>query len=270
MTPMPDAARITSRANPRVKRVLRLRTRRGRDASGQFIAEGPREVGRALESGLALRELYTCPSLASGSNTPVSADVERFEVTAPVMEKLAYKQSPESTLGVFEAPRWRLDAFEPAAGADELWLVFVGATKPGNVGAIARTALAAGAAGMLLADAVVDVFNPNAIRASTGALFRLPVIADRSDAIRDFLRRRSVRIVAADPSAGQSYTSADLTGAIAIVLGAEDRGLDPGWSDPDRNASVSIGMADGPVDSLNASVTAAILLFEAVRQRSGP
>jgi TrmH family RNA methyltransferase len=152
-------------------------------------------------------------------------------------------------------------------GSSELWLVAVGLAKPGNLGAVARTAAVAGATGLLVADAVVDVYNPNAIRASTGAVFTLPVAAASSAEIRRFLADRGVTIVAAAPAAKEVYTRADLTGPVALVIGAEDTGLDDAWLAAGQ--TVRIPMHAGEVDSLNAGVAAAVLLFEALRQRGG-
>jgi RNA methyltransferase, TrmH family len=160
----------------------------------------------------------------------------------------------------------------PGSAAGELWLVAVGTAKPGNLGAMARTADAAGAAGLLVADAVVDPFNPNAIRASTGAVFTLPIVAADSDRLVRWLRDRPtpLRPIAADPSAPTAHSDTDLTGPLAIIIGAEDTGLPGAWLDLARRhgAVVSIPMSGRSADSLNASVAAGVLLFEAVRQRS--
>jgi TrmH family RNA methyltransferase len=207
--------------------------------------------------------------------------VELFEVTDTLLRKLAYQENPEGVLGVFEQAGRTLADFAAAsqrpgpagpgpsrapAGAD-LFLVAVGLAKPGNLGAMARTAEAAGATGLLVADSVVDVYNPNAIRASTGAVFTLPVAAAPSDEVRRFLRGRGVRVVAAAPAAAEAYDRADLTGPVALVIGAEDAGLDDSWRHAGQ--AVRIPMHAAAVDSLNASVAAAVLLFEAVRQRRG-
>ncbi len=284
---------LTSIDNPRVKGVVRLRRQWERRRSGLFIAEGEREVSRALEAGLGLRGLYLCAEmLGSDGERRWSANRERVEgqgsavvfgVTAPLMTKMAYRQNPEGLLGVFEQPVWRL-ADLPARGEGQgevdLWLVTVGTQKPGNLGAMARSAVAAGCKGLLVCDGVVDAFNPNAIRASTGAVFELPVVAESTQGVLAFLRGRGVRVVAARLGAGVCYTEVDLTGPVALVVGPEDEGLDPGWpgsvlvgdgADEAREGveSVAIPMCGGVVDSLNASVAAGVLLFEAVRQRRG-
>ena len=130
-------------------------------------------------------------------------------------------------------------------------------------------AAAAGASGLLLADSVVDAFNPNAIRASTGAVFSLPVVAITTQEVLGFIHRRRATVVTADPGSDEPYTQVDMTGPVALVIGAEDRGLEGRWRKSDVGHRVCVPLASGPVDSLNAGVAAAILLFEALRQRAG-
>ncbi len=153
---------ITSPDNPRVKEVLRLRRSRERRRAGLFVAEGPREVARAREAGLTLRAVYHAPALLDWH--------EGEEVDERVLAKMSYRAEPEGVLAVVEIPRRELP---PGA---TLLLVAVGIEKPGNLGAMARTAEAAGADALLVADARSDPWNPNAIRASTGAVFTLPVV----------------------------------------------------------------------------------------------
>jgi len=265
--------RLTSPDNPRIRRIVQLRRSRDRRREGVFLAEGLREVARAIAAGLRLRELYVCPDLllASAGQVP-GADVSDaliHEVTPALMKRMAYLDEPEGVLAVFDEPAWRLEGL--TTNGVDLWLVAVGLEKPGNLGAMARSVAAAGASGLLVADAQVDPFNPNAIRASTGAVFGLPVACAPSSQILAFLRGRNVRPIVAMPQAGTAYTAADLRGPVALVIGAEDRGVDEFWRDAGRELGecVAIPMAQGVVDSLNASVTAGILLFEALRQRGG-
>ncbi|HEX7009016.1 MAG TPA: TrmH family RNA methyltransferase [Phycisphaeraceae bacterium] len=271
--------RITSTSNARVKQVVRLlREHRHRRATGLFIAEGWRQVSRAAQT-LPLRQLWSCPSL--WSSRPDAAEiqaflqdlpsaVERFEVPDAIMRKMAYLREPEGLLAVVEQPRWSLEQL-PAVSDQTLYLVAAGIEKPGNLGAMARTAYAAGCQALLTAGAPVDAFNPNAIRASTCAVFCLPVIAAPEHEVLDDLTARGVRIVAATPQAAVPYTDAGLTGPLALAVGAEDRGLSQPWleaADRTGGQRVVIPMRPGVVDSLNASVAAAILLFESRRQRS--
>ena len=276
---MPQPLRITSTDNPRVKAVLRLRDSRDRRESGLFIAEGFREVERALTAGLRPIEWYACPELL-GFAIPTlvqrlpwnksAGDAQGHDVSAAVLRKLAYRDDPEGVLAVFEQPRYALESL--ANPADGLWLVGVGIEKPGNLGAMARTCAAAGAAGLLAADAPIDPFNPNAIRASTGAVFSLPVVSGSSDQLLSWLIARRIRLFAAalSPDA-KPYTQVDFDGRVAIVIGAEDEGLPQEWITLAKKTggdAVIVPMRTDCVDSLNASVAAGVLLFEVVRQRA--
>lgn len=285
---------LSSPENERVKSVLRLRQQKHRWQSGLFIAEGPREVSRALQADLRLVELFWCPSLLKDHQAriphwqnlaPPSARL--FTVSEAVMAKLAYRQNPEGVLAVFEQPRWSLRDFPPpvqgavaaaptseGSNPNELWLVAAGLEKPGNLGALARTAAAAGCRGLIVEGGVADIFNPNAIRASTGAVFDLPVIAADFDEVTRFFGDRGVRVFGLTPTASRSYDQADWREPAAVVVGAEDRGLHDRWlaltnrQDPQAPFElVSIPMAPTAVDSLNASIAAAVVLFEAARQR---
>jgi TrmH family RNA methyltransferase len=242
---------ITSVDNPRVKEVLRLRKARERRRSGLFVAEGLREVERAQAAGLRIAETFVAPALA-GTGWPGDA----VEVSERVLARMAYRAEPEGVLAVVEVPRREL----PRGGT--LYLVTVGIEKPGNLGAIARSAEAAGADALLVADARADPWNPNAIRASTGAVFTLPVV----EASLEDVRGLGVQLVAAVVGAPTRHTEADLTRPVAIAVGAEDTGLDERWRDA-ADLAVSIPLRGRATDSLNASAAAAILLFEAVRQR---
>lgn len=240
---------ISSTDNARVKEVVALRSGRERRRSGLFLAEGPREVSRAAAAGLRIVETYVAPSLLEWP--------EGQAVSERVLAKMAYRTKPEGVIAVVEAPRWAL----PVAGS--LYLVAVGVEKPGNLGAIARSAEAAGAAGLLVAEARADPFNPNAIRASTGAVFTLPIVEVTLADVRSL----GVALVGAVVGVATRYSDADLGGPVAIAVGSEDRGLPPSWREA-AELCVSIPLRhQGATESLNAAVAAAILLFEAVRQR---
>jgi RNA methyltransferase, TrmH family len=239
---------ITSVDNPRVKDVVRLRKARERRRAGLFVAEGPREVERARAAGLTIVATYFAPALLEW------ADGE--EVSERVLAKMAYRAEPEGVLAVVEAPQREL----PRDGS--LYLVAVGIEKPGNLGAMARTAEAAGADALIVAEAEADPWNPNAIRASTGAVFTLPVV----EASLDDVRALPTQLVAATTDARTAYTEADLTHATALAVGAEDLGLPRAWRDA-ADLAVSIPLHGDAADSLNAATAAAILLFEARRQR---
>ena len=233
-----------------MKDVVRLRKSRERRRAGLFVVEGRREVERARAAGLRIVATYVAPELIEW---PDSAE----EVSERVLRKMSYRAEPEGVLAVVEAPRREL----PTSGT--LYLVAVGVEKPGNLGAMARTADAAGADALVVADAEADPFNPNAIRASTGAVFTLPVV----EATLDQVRALDVQLVAAVIGAATRHTDADLTRPTAIAIGAEDEGLDDRWRAA-ADLHVEIPMRGRTVDSLNAANAAAILLYEAVRQRA--
>ncbi len=261
MATVSKAFPITSLSNPRIKRLLKLRKSRDRRRDGVFLAEGLREVERAFAAGLVLEELYVCPSLLG--NQQVAAEArQRFEVTEAILKKAAYRDDPEGVLAVVCQPELSLDDLPEG----EFWLIAVGTEKPGNLGAMVRTAAAAGCTGVL-ATGPVDVFNPNAIRASTGAVFSLPVVEAEDEAIIAWCRRRKLRLIAATPVGGLPYDQASYQRAV-IVIGPEDKGLDERWLAA-SDQRVTIPMAAGVVDSLNAAATAAVLLFKARAAMAG-
>ena len=241
---------ITSTDNPRVKEVVRWRKVRERRRDGVLLAEGPREVQRALASGLVVRQLYVAPELLP--EWPHGGD----EVTARVLAKMSYRAEPEGVVAVFDVPRRELPQ------NPNLILVAVGIEKPGNLGAMARTADAAGADALLVAEAACDPWNPNAIRASTGAVFTLPILETTLADIQTLPLQR----VAAVVGSPRRHCDADLTPPTAIIVGAEDEGLRSEWRDA-ADIQVSLAMHARTVDSLNASTAAAILLYETLRQR---
>ncbi len=260
-----EPKQLTSMDNARIKAVVRLREHRQRRRTGQFTAESERQIRRALDAGLKLVELYWCPDLLDAAEM-LDGQADGFVVTEPLIRKMAYRENPEGVVAVFEQPTWSLQTvLSNVAAGGGLCVVAVGLEKPGNLGAIARSADAAGAAAVILADGVVDPFNPNAIRASTAAVFSLPTVAGDSADVIAALQHQGIRIVTASLDAATSCFDADLTGPLALVIGAEDRGVPPVWRD--AGEAVSIPMAGRTVDSLNASNAAAVLLFEATRQR---
>ena len=240
---------ITSLDNPRVREVLRLRRSRERRKQGLFVAEGAREVERARAAGLEVVATYFAPELIAW---PHGGE----EVSERVLRKIAYRVDPEGVVAVVAAPEREL----PREGS--LYLVAVGIEKPGNLGAMARSADAAGADALVVADAAADPWNPNSIRASTGAVFTLPVV----EATLEEVSALDAELVAAVVGAPGMYTDADLARPVAIAVGPEDVGLDDRWTAA-ASVHVAIPVKGATADSLNASAAAAVLLFEAVRQR---
>lgn len=263
---------LTSTANPRVKAVVRLRDRRERDRVGLTLIDGARELGRAVGAGVEVVEAYVCTPLLRGPEARRALDglraagVPIHATSETVFEKLAFGERAEGLLAVARIPSLALDGL--GMPDDPLLVVLEGIEKPGNVGAVLRSADGAGADAVIVASPRVDPFNPNAIRASAGTVFTVPLAAAPTVEVLDWLRGRGIRVVAARVDAPTGYAEADLRGPLAIVLGTEADGLSDAWSGPGVE-QVSLPML-GVADSLNVSVTAAILLYEARRQRGVP
>lgn len=260
---------ITSPSNPRVKAVTALRDRRERDATGLTIVDGAREVRRAMDAGIEITEAFICETLVGGPDARAALDrlgagrIPVMSVGESVFQKLAFGRRAEGLVVIVRTPSTDLDQL--VTGLDPLILVLEGVEKPGNIGAVIRTADGAGVDAVVAASAVTDLFNPNAIRASAGTIFGVPLAAAPSSDVLAWLRTLGVRIVTARVDAALAYTEADLTGAVAIVLGAEADGLTETWWGDDITG-VRIPMA-GAADSLNVSISAAVLAYEARRQR---
>ena len=268
MAAMPGKIRITSPTNDRVKELVRLRSRRHRDRSGAFLIEGARETERALQAGVDLRAAYLCPELfnpqaVEAAKRLAEAGVPRVELSEPPFRKASLRSGPDGILTV--ARTWRPRPESVTLGATPLLLVIDGLEKPGNVGALLRTADAAGVTAVFLTGEGTDVFNPNVIRASMGSVFARPVVPVATDGLAQYLAARSVGVVATSPGADRLYWEVDLTGPTAIVVGSEHAGLEADWLNA-ADLRVRIPM-DGLADSLNVATAGGLLLYEALRQR---
>lgn len=257
---------LSSLQNPRVKAAMLLRERRHRDREGLMLVEGHDELALALDAGLAPVTLFTT---GAHSDSPLQRRcVERgadvFEVTDEVFAKLAYREHPDGWLAVARAPETALARLE--VGARPLLLVVDGVEKPGNIGAMLRTADAAGVDGVILSDPGTDPFNPNVVRASKGTVFSVPLAVSSAEDAIGWLRGREISIAVATPEGGALFTGAAFGEALAVVVGAEDTGVSAPWRAA-ATVAVAIPMA-GRVNSLNVATAAALLLYEAVRQRS--
>lgn len=260
---------LTSSANARVVAAAALRDRRSRDRAGLTVIDGAREVRRALETGVEVTEAFIYEPLLAGPDArevldrldargvPVRATSER------VFAKVAFGERAEGVVAVARVPSLDLDRL--VLPADPLVVVVEAVEKPGNLGAVLRSADGAGVDAVIAASPRTDLFNPNAIRASAGTIFSVPIAAAATANVVAWLRDRAIRTIATRVEAPTPYTDADLTGPVAIALGAETDGLTDAWSGPDVEP-VSLPML-GIADSLNVSVTAAILVYEARRQR---
>ncbi len=263
------AARITSVQNPRVKKAATLRTRRGRKKQGRIIIDGVREVSRAAESGVELVEVFVCPEVYGDDGRELAARVsdqavDVLTVSPTVFQKLAFGSRVEGIVAVAQRPQQSLE--DVPVAEDVLVAVLDGVEKPGNVGAVLRSADATGVGALVVADGGIDLYNPNVIRASLGAIFTLPVCAAGRDETLAWLRQHDMRIFATRVDGAIGYTEVSYRGRCAIVLGSEAEGLSDVW-DADDITAVSLPML-GTVDSLNVSTTAAVLFYEALRQRA--
>jgi len=270
MTTMSEPV-LASPSNPRIKAAARLRERRDRDRSGLTLIDGARELRRALEAGVDVVDAFMCEPLVAGEDARAALDALRARgvavttTTEAAFAKLAFGDRAEGLLAVVRAPSLGLG--DLTLPADPLIVVIEGVEKPGNLGAILRTADGAGVDAVIAASPATDLANPNVIRASAGTIFTVPMAAAATDDVLRWLRDQRIRIVATRVDAEPAYTELDLTGSVAIVLGSEAGGLTDAWLGPDIEA-VHLPML-GVADSLNVSVTAAILVYEARRQRAG-
>ncbi|MGW8257298.1 MAG: TrmH family RNA methyltransferase [Thermoguttaceae bacterium] len=322
---------ITSLQNPRVKEAVRLRSARDRQREGRIIIEGVRELARAIQAGVRIREVFICEALlASSEARRLQQKLESvhgrqggeiLQVSERVFEKLAFGKRGEGVLGIAEMPRCtlsdlsdRLNSFHPSADSardqgirdwglgiskqhsenlrtkcaktfiqdpnslpkgekgegtnaegNPLIAVLEGVEKPGNIGAVLRSADAAGVWALIVADGRTDLYNPNAIRASLGTIFSMPVCEASSAVTLDWLRKNNFSIVAARVDGSLPYSEIDYRSATAIVLGSEAEGLTSAWNAADIKGA-RLPML-GTADSLNVSAAAAVFFFEALRQR---
>ena len=268
---------ITSTQNPKVKRVVALVQKSSfRRETGLFVVEGCREVQHCLDAGFEPEAVFKCPEIINPHQTSLfqwekmgQGNVNCYDVTPEVYAKMAFRGSTEGVLAVMRARTLSLADLQTrlASVSNPLFVVLEKVEKPGNVGAVLRSADAAGADAVIVCDPLTDLYNPNLIRSSIGAVFTVPTMCCTSEDCIAWLKERNVAILTAQLQDSRSYYDADMTGATAIVMGTESTGLTEQWRQA-ADAHIRIPM-QGRLDSLNVSVSAAILLFEAVRQRGG-
>jgi RNA methyltransferase, TrmH family len=262
---------VTSASNPRLKAVLALRRRRVREEEGLTVVDGFEELELALDAGVVPDTVLHCPELMLDADRQ-SALLERaralgastIRCSRAAFEKVAYREGPDGFLAVVPVAGVALpDLVLPP---DPLVLVCEGLEKPGNLGAVLRTAEAAGVAAVVAADPVTDWGNPNVVRSSKGTVFSVPVAAAGTQEVLDWLRGNGIRLVATTPDTDTAHTDVDYRGSVAVAVGTEKEGL----------TDLALGAADervripmvGRVNSLNAATAAAVVVYEAVRQRS--
>lgn len=263
---------ITSPANPRLKALVRLRRRRARDEAGVTLAEGFEELELAVAAGVVPRTVFHCRELMLDParqerlvDALRSHGVETVALSRSAFEKVAYREGPDGFLAVL--PRLGLALDELTVPEDAFLLVAEGIEKPGNLGSMLRSAEAAGVHAVIAVDPATDWGNPNVIRGSKGAVYAVPVVSTTLAELLPWASTRGIRLVATTPDTEDLHTSTDLTGPVAIAVGTEKYGLTDAFLEA-ADARVRIPMA-GEMNSLNAGVAAAVVLFEAVRQRQG-
>lgn len=255
---------ITSTQNPRVKRLLTLEQKsQERKATGRFVVEGRRELAHCVEAGFAVECVFVredvLPTLLP--TLPRQADI--LPVSARVYERIAYREGTEGVVAIVESRTLRLASLR--LPHNPLLIVLESVEKPGNLGAVLRSADAAWADAVIVCDPMTDLYNPNLIRSSVGAVFTVPCVACSSQECIAFLKERGLQILTAQLQDSRLYYDTPMTQGTAIVMGTESTGLTSVWREA-ADAHIRIPML-GRLDSLNVSVSAAILLFEAVRQR---
>ena len=248
---------ITSTQNSLIKEVLALR--KTRKESDLILIDGMREIQRALSAGVKIEKIFYSSKLL------IDFDKSKLvEVSEKVFEKITYGERGTGAVALARVfPRKLSDLKLPS---NPFVVVLESVEKPGNLGAIVRTCDGAGVDALLICDPKTDIYNPNVIRASTGTVFHVPVAAGTNEQIADFLQRKKISVAGAFPEAAKVYTQANLKGPLALALGTEDKGLSPFWQKRcDQKLKIPM---QGWADSLNVSVSAAILIYEARRQRS--
>ncbi len=260
---------ITSPQNPAFKLAMQLHSSRGRKKQNRIIIFGIREVLRAMDHTNVM-ELYLLPdSLSESEMTKLNMyaaknNIRSYSLTEALFSKLSYGDRVEGAIAIAERPETRLEDLELTD--DSLVVVVESIEKPGNIGALLRTMDAVSASALVLADSITDVFHPNSIRNSMGASFSVPIAEDTTPNIQAWLVQNGIRVFVAMVDGAGDFYQCDLKGSIAIVLGNESKGLDKSWAQQTFHP-VRLPMS-GITDSLNISVTAAVMLFESFRQRN--
>lgn len=257
--------KITSARNERIRQVLELQEKsRTRRALGLFVVEGRRELEHCLEAGYELDSVFWCPEILPELPQELIGDVPVSELTAELYGKIAYRGGTEGLVARVKARPHTLE--DLTLKENPLIVVLESVEKPGNLGAVFRSADAAGADAVIICDPLTDLYNPNLIRSSIGGVFTVQsAVCDSASAI-SWLKARGMKILTAQLQDSSWYYDVDMKGGTAIVIGTEATGLTEQWREA-ADAHIRIPML-GALDSLNASVSAAILLFEAVRQRN--
>lgn len=263
-----EAKVISSAQNPLIKKILLLKEKsRERRKNGLFVLEGQREIELALKGGYRLQTLLFCPEIMGSASVgafTAQSNPEMVQVSESVYSKIAHRATTEGLLGIMESKDHGLEHIS-FSNTSPLVLVAEAPEKPGNIGALLRTADAAAVDAVLIANPKSDLYSPNIIRSSVGCLFTNQIGVGTTDEIIAFLQTNQIKIYCAALTASKNYVDCDFKAASALVMGTEATGLTEKWlQNSDQNIIIPM---QGEIDSMNVSVSAAILIFEAKRQR---
>ncbi len=257
---------IVSTSNPRIKNVLKLKEKSSeRRAQNLIVVEGFREIRKLKENNFEIKTLFICDAIYQKKHKEILAGVSHLvRVSKEVFEKIAYRENSDGLLALVKPKYHRFS--ELTLSANPLLVILESVEKPGNLGAILRTADGAGVDAVIVCDIKTDIYNPNVIRSSIGCVFSKQVVAASADDVLRYLKEKKIKPYAAALTAKKNYAEADLKSPCAIVFGTEAEGLSQKWLE--EGEQVKIPML-GKADSLNVSASCAVILYEAVRQRSG-
>ncbi len=260
---------ISSNKNPKIKNILNLQKSSERKSQNLFIVEGLREIKLALEANHKFHSIYICKEIIGDIKyyeikKLIIKDVEEFEITKSVFEKIAYRENSDGIIALVVPKTISLNDLE--LSKTPLIIILESIEKPGNIGAILRTADAANVDAVIICNPITDIFNPNVIRSSVGCLFTNQVATCTSEEAIKWLKKNKIQICATYLEATDYYHQVDFTQPSAIIMGTEDKGLSDKWLTPELR-QIKIPM-NGKIDSMNVSNATAIVIFEALRQRN--
>lgn len=260
---------ITSIHNHKILSLRKLYKNSERKSSDIFISEGRKEVFTGLKSNFNAQSVFICPKIFNDNEAKevlnlITPKTDIYEIDSPVYEKIAYRDKTEGIIAVFQKKLFNLEDIVPTGKSK--YIVLESVEKPGNLGAVLRTADAFGVSALILTESKVDQYNPNVIRASLGAVFNIPVIESTNKDLKKWLKKYGVKSFSASLQAKESIYTADLTNNCAFIFGSESHGLTEFWrKNSDKNFIIPMF---GSVDSLNVSVSVGIIIYEALRQEN--
>ncbi len=253
---------ITSLQNPKVKNLVKLIEKSSeRKSQDLIVVEGLRELGLAISAGMEISQLYFCPSI--GASQDALPATYYFEVSKEVFAKVAYRENSDGYIALLKPRYYTLENLP--VSKNPFIIILEAVEKPGNLGAILRTADAANIDAVIICDPRTDIYNPNAIRSSVGCIFTIPIVVSSNDEVKNWLEKKEINNYAAALTATEYYTDIDFTKPSAIIMGTEATGLSEFWLN-NSTKQIKIPM-EGKIDSLNVSISTAVLTFEAKRQR---